>query len=459
MTPAMKDFPHHAGPMTDDLSDTSRALLCAVHTSPNSLPKPSRKRTVSEYLMPAEKRSKTASEYADDQTCVQNAPITPFQTPGSSMCSFKVTKPLGRTPDANFTEKDITPRMPSNALSETFEPENAHALASVNAIDIADIGDTDDRSDSDAYPLDDDIADDDIAHLLADPPDSVQGYHIPPSSVQEWDHGSQSATKYDPTLKHSPPNAQETDNVATRMMPASVTRNTDVSEDLLDEDVDWNAVMTNTAMILDGPPPDPYEISISESVIPGTCSNHSSGVGLRTDEVGSMTAFVRPPFPEKIRDRPSVPGMSSNTLLRTCFRIGAMISQTARCHNYQQDVIFELFARVTYSNRESLVRKQHFQFVDLFKDRHPYPVATLTNWRPDSQLNRDSLAFLDTSRGPRLCRCMCKPNRDTKALIGWTFTVLSIKEVDWQQIRWTRNYVCGEPEKGLGKSMSVKSVM
>ncbi|KAJ2989034.1 hypothetical protein NUW58_g3672 [Xylaria curta] len=310
---------------------------------------------------------------------------------------------------------------------------------------------------SDAYPLDDDIADDDIVQLLAGPLGLVQENHIPPSSVQGWDHDSRSAAEYDPNLKYSPPKPQKLDSDTVQMEHIPTSWQRDASEDLLDEDVDWNAVLVNANAIQTNP--SLYSqpgTEVFEHVNTEIRSKKPHNAGPHSDPADNLTAFIRPPFPEKVRDRPSVSGMSSNTLLRTCFRIGAMISQTVHCYNHQQDVVFELYARVTYSSRETLVRKQHFQFVDLYKDQQPYPAATLTNWRIDSQSDKESSVFLDTTGGPRLCWCMCKPMRDSKAAIGWTYTVLKIKEIDRERINWAKRVICGDLEKLSAETTAAK---
>ncbi|KAI3321181.1 hypothetical protein HD806DRAFT_503210 [Xylariaceae sp. AK1471] len=330
--------------------------------------------------------------------------------------------------------------------------DNDGAAPGANVTSIPNIGASDEQSDpNDAYPLDDDILDDDIIRLLADTSGSVRENHIPPSSIQGWDHDSRSATEYDAALRDTPPNQQRTGASTTKM------EEIDTPEDLLDEDVDWNAVLVNANVIQKDPSVDSYsEIEVTKTISTAMCAKEPGDVDPHSDEAGALAPFVRPPFPESVRDRPAVPGISSITLLRTCFRIGVMISQTVRCFNHQQDVVFELYARVTYSNRETLVRKQHFQFVDLFKDQQPYPAATLTNWRIGSQLDKDSSAFLDTSGGPRLCWCMCKPLKEPRAAIGWTYTVLSIKEIDWDQIRWAKEIICGYSEEQHAEMMTAK---
>lgn len=446
-----------------------------------------------------EKRSKTA---IDDR----HHPLAPAQAP-ASFRSFKVTKTMVRAQDSATTIEQLTPRSScvSQISSGTLDLGDAHlchysrgqllrdtsiskpsrpvgisftqdtvferitqrddAPTSSSIVQspartflcgdgtaplevvraIYDTSADDEGSDSsDAYPLDDGIVDDDIVELLAGPSGFVQETHIPPSSMQGWDHESRSAAEYDPCLKCSPPDPQETDIDAPEIGQVPATRQPDESEDLLDEDVDWNAVLANANAIQKDPSVNSYiESRIVNCLDTGMCEGTPAVVGA-VGEVVSFPAFIRPPFPEKVRDRPLVAGMSSDTLLRTCFRIGVMISQTVHCFNHQQNVLFELYARVTYSSRETLVRKQHFQFVDLCKDQQPYPAATLTNWRIGSQLDEDSSAFLDTSVGPRLCRCMCKPMKDPKAAIGWTYSVLKIKEIDWGQIYLAKKITCND---------------
>ncbi|KAK5626118.1 hypothetical protein RRF57_001833 [Xylaria bambusicola] len=423
-------------------------------------------RTADDSKTPTIKRPKRAIESAQ-LTSASRTPITPSQTL-SSLYSLKVTKPTSKTQvivsaknDANISycpnyrdglqgqiptvNKQLTPQPTGAFFSlETRYDHEITPLAVAN--DAPDESDSDESSDS--YGLNE-ISDNDLIRLLAYDPDSVQENHIPPSSVQGWDHGSQSAAEYDPTLKFTPPDPQESDRDAGAANNITDVRQDNAVEDLLDDDVDWNVVLAKTNVLQDA-----SSVTSGFAIDASRCANMqvntkrevSSSVERSSYETGPLTAFVRPPFPDKVRDRPSVPGMSSDTVLRTCFRTGAMISQTACCHNHQQCVVFELYARVTYSSRETLSRKQHFQFVDLFKDQQPYPAATLANWRVDSQLDKDSATFLDTRGGPRLCWCMCRPMKDPKAAIGWTYTVLKIREIGWEDIRWAKRIACGDSE-------------
>ncbi|KAI1472857.1 uncharacterized protein F4812DRAFT_29354 [Daldinia caldariorum] len=296
----------------------------------------------------------------------------------------------------------------------------------------------------DEYPLDSDLMEEDMACLLETSLYSAQEAHMPPSSVtQAWDHDSRSAAEYDPTLQHSSPKELG----VPQMVDAAETPDSN-QDDLLDEDVDWNVVYTMTSTISkaasgayrlqNATHPWLQDRTTQEGEIDKCDANIADTMPLKP--------FARPPFPEKVRDRSAVSELSPRMVLRTCFRIGELVNQAIYCLNHRQDVIFELFARVTYSSRESLQRNQHFQFVDLFKDQLPYPVGVLSNWRVDTQLDRQSAAFLGTSAGPRLCRCMCKPRRDPKTAIGLTLVITAIKKIDWVDIRLAKRTVCGRSD-------------
>ncbi|KAH9907498.1 hypothetical protein F4778DRAFT_722197 [Xylariomycetidae sp. FL2044] len=288
----------------------------------------------------------------------------------------------------------------------------------------------------DEYPIDESILED-LASLLDTTNQPVAERHIPSSSVaQAWDHDSRSARDFDPSLQHSSPRPPEESTVMKKQPSFS-------QEELLDDEVDWNAVFS----VINELPKDPSLVASPEMADqPGVQDHDPQSLvkeSHRTEGSLPLKPFARPPFPDKVRDRSAVPGLSSSTVLRTCFRIGEMMNQAARCHNHQQDVVFELYARVTYSKRESLARVQHFQFADLFKDQQPYPTGTLSGWRVKSQLDRHSSSFLTTENATKLCRCMCKPKRDPKAAMGWFFVVLDVRETDWAQIRWAKMMITG----------------
>ncbi|KAI2784307.1 hypothetical protein F4815DRAFT_208694 [Daldinia loculata] len=327
---------------------------------------------------------------------------------------------LGNAHPCNGADND------NQILGKSSKPDNPNADASDDA--------------QDEYPLDSDLMEEDMAYLLGTALDNVQEAHIPPSSVaQAWDRDSRSAVEYDSTLQHSSPNELSASHIVD--MAENPNSNQD---DLLDEDVDWNVVYTMTSTIPNGASStnlqDTANPLLQEQI---TRTEELVERDARIEDTTPLKPFVRPPFPEKVRDRSAVSELSPRTVLRTCFRIGELVNQAIHCLNHRQDVVFELFARVTYSSRESLQRNQHFQFIDLFKDQLPYPAGVLSNWRVGTQLDRQSAAFLGTRAEPKLCRCVCKPRRDPKVAIGLTLVVAAIREIDWAHIILAKKTVCG----------------
>ncbi|KAI0113207.1 hypothetical protein F4814DRAFT_338728 [Daldinia grandis] len=327
---------------------------------------------------------------------------------------------LGNAHTCNGNDND------NEMLSKSSKPDDLNADPS---------GDVQDE-----YPLDSDLMEEDMAYLLRAALDNAQEAHIPPPSVaQAWDRDSRSAVEYDSTLQHSSPNALSVSHII------DVTEDPNSNQDdLLDEDVDWNIVYTMTSIIPNGA----SSASLKDIANPSLHDQTTRTEGIvkcdaRVEDTAPLKPFVRPPFPEKVRDRSAVSELSPRTVLRTCFRIGELVNQAIQCLNHQQDVVFELFARVTYSSRESLQRNQHFQFIDLFKDQLPCPAGVLSNWRVGTQLDRQSAAFLGTRVEPKLCRCVCKPRRDPKVAIGLTFIVTAIREIDWAHIILAKKTVCG----------------
>ena len=308
----------------------------------------------------------------------------------------------------------------------------------------------------DEYPLED-LLEEDMT-LVAEPAyDCTIEGRMPPSSVaRAWDHDSRSAVEYDPRLQYSSPrdsNLKGTD--VPRRDTGNITgEDTGVGDDLLDEDVDWQAVRD----ITNNMPKDPSLASSgqhekSQKLVNNMMQHQHGSASYNIDD--SMALM---PFPPTIPIETSgLAPLSSNMLLRTCFRIGEMLSQTVRGHKLRQEMVFELFARVTYSNREPMSKRQYFQFIDLHKDTQPYPTGVLTDWRTTSHLDRQSIAFLNTKECPKLCWCLCRPKRDPKAAIGWTYTILSIKETDWEQVRLAK-LVLGGGGDGMGNGATMARI-
>ncbi|KAF1976854.1 hypothetical protein BU23DRAFT_418469, partial [Bimuria novae-zelandiae CBS 107.79] len=141
--------------------------------------------------------------------------------------------------------------------------------------------------------------------------------------------------------------------------------------------------------------------------------------------------IVRCQFPDPVRDRSPIIGLSSNLLLRTCFRIGEAINQAARANKNGQNIMIELYARVRSSERDAV--KQRFVFSDLFHDRPPYLKGEYdaSIWKQVELYNYDSGRFLSKAE---MCRCvgMIKRNENKE----WMMVVLNIWEATWEDVDW-----------------------
>ncbi|KAF3018488.1 hypothetical protein E8E14_009949 [Neopestalotiopsis sp. 37M] len=265
------------------------------------------------------------------------------------------------------------------------------------------------------------------------------------SVLEHWDHDSTSAGEYDPDLQHSRQASSEAENVRQASKTPLSLLNT---EDLLDEDVDWDSVLSISQNIAEDPP----LVGDSQpraSKLPGDDTKNSIGYphGLQVDESGSAP-LKRPPFPRTVSDESFIPTASGKTLLRTFFRIGHLIKEA------NESPVIEFYAKVLYSARETMAQKQHFQFADIFDDRHPHPSGTLSGWRTGSSLERQSYVFIST-RHPKLCRCIGKMKQDKKASCGWTVDIIRVYEVTFEDI-WAANSelrrTYGEDEPGESTS-------
>jgi len=300
---------------------------------------------------------------------------------------------------------------------------------------------------------------------LVEPKGHPSGSFWPPSSVvREMDTSSQAVACFDSSLQRSSPR---------QTPPLGGMSATQPQEDLLDEEVDWNEVfdavsanqLGGRANFSIAAPPDAVKISSPDEDRKGSTSQHAerptklAGVNHRltdspADHTGGaqasrpnlpgsdgtlgQTPFVRRSFPARIRDKPCVPGLSRSIISRTCFRIGELLNENSRCYREQQDVVYDFFARVTYSHRDHHAKIQHFQFTDLFRDQLPYLTGKLQDWKNGSLLDQQSQVFLADWAKLMMCRCMAKMMRDAKVQTGWVVCVLSIRETDWSEVGLTK---------------------
>jgi len=271
--------------------------------------------------------------------------------------------------------------------------------------------------------------------------------HIPPSSVIKDMDSDSAAEVFDPNLQRSSPasaSGQEKTRPWTETNPGS--------EDLLESDFEWDEIISSVPDLTQNTSKDTSSETKSD-IKPQSIKQETLALDVATvrhtppKPPPRPKPFIRSPFPRLVRNKSPVTGISNNSMLRTCFRVGEMVNEGARCLRNGQDVVFELYARVRYSSREIMSRVQHFQFVDLFKDQRPYPTGTLTGWRSGSLLDQQSSAFLSarhvgSSKREKLCRCICKLKQEKKSEMGSVLVIWSIREVDWDEIFLAREIIC-----------------
>ncbi|KAK1989792.1 hypothetical protein LX36DRAFT_648799 [Colletotrichum falcatum] len=205
--------------------------------------------------------------------------------------------------------------------------------------------------------------------------------------------------------------------------------------DFLDEDIDWDII---TACAEDA------------TSSPGTKMLVEAAAIQPSSAPSSPTPIIRPPFPPKVRDRSVVGGLSSTTMMRTCFRIGELLNAHAKCAREKQDVVVELFARVKHSSRETTARVQHFQLRDLFTDRQPFLSGALRDWKLNSSHDHHSRSFLGPSGENKLCRCVCKLLEVKGTSIGRSAIIMSIRETAWDEIYWSLRTVARDAPSDSG---------
>lgn len=156
-----------------------------------------------------------------------------------------------------------------------------------------------------------------------------------------------------------------------------------------------------------------------------------------TSHATDRKPIVRSVFPDPVRDRSPVIGLSSKLMLRSCFRVGEAISQAGKAMKQGQNLLFELYARVLSSERDAA--KQHFVFSDVFHHRPPYLKGEYDAaiWKNVELFNYDSGRFLPDAK---MCRCVGKIKRNDKDKT-WVMIVHNIWEATWEDIDWVEGIV------------------
>ena len=188
------------------------------------------------------------------------------------------------------------------------------------------------------------------------------------------------------------------------------------------------------------PPKEYTPRKLAPSLRPKEAVNMSHTV--TSDTHGEPLPFVRPLFPKSVRDRSPIIGLTSQTVLRTCFRIGEALNAAAIASRSSTEAIIELYARVLHSERQHGSVSQCFQFSDLFTaDKPPYLSGSYDLWKSSDLWEHDSKAFLGLGGQGKIARVVGRIKRNRQGL-GCKMTVLSIWEANWEDIGWVKGIVC-----------------
>lgn len=288
----------------------------------------------------------------------------------------------------------------------------------------------------DDYPLDEDEQAE-LNELRTSTHQAVQETREPPSSILRSEEDMRDMDMYDKTLKYSP--------VATSCVPEKPERNNgsyrELHEPLTDPE-DWEFLRR---------PGDPLQstTALSLGMYTSVAANNredSSGIPNQAegDDCNPLHPFARPPFPTaNVAARSPVTGLSSNMLLRTCFRIGEALSQASLCTRDNQDAFTELFARVTFSSREADGKKQNFQFGDIFHNKPPFISGVLEKYASSDLQKTESFELITVDQEKRedelgqMVRVLGRVKRVIQGR-GYSMDIVNIRKTDWEEVRWTQ---------------------
>jgi len=285
-----------------------------------------------------------------------------------------------------------------------------------------------------------------LANLLETDPIVVES-HSPPSSVVPSEADSRDREIYDEKLGHSPisPISDRSIQPSSAWGVENIINNTQMdhksSVESLTETEDWSFLKWHQ-------PPQTIQNTNHECLptAPLSLSQPSRLRSIADDahEYLPLAPFARPPFPARVRDRSPVPGITSSSVLRTCFRIGEALRAGSLCSRTNQDAVIELFCRVTFSSREDGCHRQHFQFGDLFHANPPFVNGVVENYMASGALGEvESRALVTVGTERRegdmgeMVRVLGRLKRVIKGA-GWVLEVVNVRKTDWEEVRWTK---------------------
>ena len=177
------------------------------------------------------------------------------------------------------------------------------------------------------------------------------------------------------------------------------------------------------------------------------------------EQTGAPVPFIRPPFPVPVRDRSPVLGLTSNTRLRTCFRIGEALNAASTALRSNQDVVTEVYVRVLHSERPAGSVKQLFRFADIFvPDKPPHLKGSYGLWKGAKLWDEDSKVFLGEQAKWKMARVVGRMVREDQGN-EMEMRVLSIWEADWEDVGICRgHFFRAQDQTRRGRGVVAKGV-
>lgn len=151
----------------------------------------------------------------------------------------------------------------------------------------------------------------------------------------------------------------------------------------------------------------------------------------------SRRPISRKPFQAQVTDRPLVMGLSTNSILRTCFRVGEALNAGCQAARLGHNVVLELYARVQSAKCESGAAKQHLVLADLYHDNPPFISAVFESRKGMSLSEKESAGLLDASQLGRMCRVVGAMQREPGG--KWVMMVRKMHEVGWEDVEHVAN--------------------
>lgn len=184
-----------------------------------------------------------------------------------------------------------------------------------------------------------------------------------------------------------------------------------------------------------------------------TSTGHTIGDNSSRSNPSPSSPFLRHPFPSPVRNRSHIQGLSSHTVLRTCFRIGEAFkaSSSSLSAAVSRTTVIELYAVLVASYYSGIT--QYFTFADLFfPTRPPYLTGKWAGGNPNSDIltrrtDRDGkddmgsicrvIGTISSSGGDHR-----SPNNiPAQSTKGMTMIVQGIWRADWGDIEYVKGIV------------------